>query len=565
MIYFTISLIFSIFAAKKQYMERFIMQDLIAWKNREDRKPLILLGARQVGKTYILKEFGQREFENVAYINCDNNAMAKDLFASDYNIDRILLTIGAITGVNIEAGKTLIIMDEIQELYRGLASLKYFCENAREYHVAVAGSLLGLSLHQGESYPVGKVNTLEMYPMTFEEFLWARGFKQRMDLLQHGMWDVVKSLRTLYIQHLREYYLVGGMPEAVNKFIETNDANAVREVQEEIIRAYEKDISKHAPKEQVVRINQVWNSIPSQLAKENKKFIYGIVKQGARAKDYELAIQWLIDAGLVYKISRVKTLGLPLKIHEDISAFKLYLLDCGLLGAMSKTPPALLLLPSNDNTGKGDFTENFVCCQLESLHQIPTKKISTKKLKPLTYIKYAVLLFMVALLPMLVTNDVGMGDPFFCKYLCPQGVLEGAIPLAAVNSGIRAALGALFSWKLGILIAVIVLSVLFYRPFCKWLCPLGAFYALLNRVSLFGMKVDQHKCISCGKCARACKMDVDVTKTPNHAECIRCGMCVRACPTHAVSFRYGFGKGKEVDCPAKKAETSKQLSDTEKE
>ena len=252
-------------------MERLIMQDLIAWKNREDRKPLILLGARQVGKTYILKEFGQREFENVAYINCDNNAMARDLFASDYHIDRILLTIGAITGVNIEAGKTLIIMDEIQELHRGLASLKYFCENAREYHVAVACSLLGLSLHQGESYPVGKVNTLEMYPMTFEEYLWARGFKQRIDLLQHGMWDVVKSLRTLYIQHLREYYLVGGMPEAVYKFIETHDANAVREVQEEMIRAYEKDISKHAPKEQVVKISQVWNSIPSQLAKEKKK------------------------------------------------------------------------------------------------------------------------------------------------------------------------------------------------------------------------------------------------------------------------------------------------------
>lgn len=216
----------------------------------------------------------------------------------------------------------------------------------------------------------------------------------------------------------------------------------------------------------------------------------------------------------------------------------------------------------------GRFICGFLCpfgWLQELLHKIPTRKLSTKRLKPLTYIKYAVLLFMVALLPMLVTNDVGMGDPFFCKYLCPQGVLEGAIPLSAVNSGIRAALGTLFSWKLGILIAVIVLSVLFYRPFCKWLCPLGAFYALFNRVSLFGMKVDQHKCISCGKCARACKMDVDVTKTPNHTECIRCGMCVRACPTHAVSFRYGFGKGKEVDCPAKKAETSKQLSDTEKE
>lgn len=347
------------------------MQDLIAWKNKKDRKPLILLGARQVGKTYILKEFGRREYENVAYVNCDNNAMVKDLFAPDYNIERIILTIGAITGINIQPGKTLIIMDEIQELRRGLASLKYFCENAPDYHVVVAGSLLGLTLHQGESYPVGKVNTIEMYPMTYGEFLWARGFKQRLDLLRSGMWDVVKSLRTIYVQHLREYYLVGGMPEAVKKFIETNDANAVREVQKEIVRAYEKDISKHAPTEQVVRINQVWNSIPSQLAKENKKFIYGVVKPGARAKDYELAIQWLIDAGLVYKISRVNTLGLPLKIHEDISAFKLYLLDCGLLGAMSDTPPALLLLPNKENTGKGDFTENFVCCEIETLRDIP--------------------------------------------------------------------------------------------------------------------------------------------------------------------------------------------------
>ena len=327
------------------------MQELIAWKDRRDRKPLILLGARQVGKTYVLKEFGRREFESVAYINCDDNAMVKDLFAPDYDIDRILLTIGAITGVNIQAGKTLIIMDEIQELHRGLASLKYFCENAREYHVAVAGSLLGLTLHQGESYPVGKVNTLQMYPMTYEEFLWARGLKPHVDLLQSGMWDVVKSLKS--------------------SFIQTNDSNAVREVQEEIISAYEKDISKHAPAEQVIRINQVWNSIPSQLAKENKKFIYGVVRQGARAKDYELAIQWLIDAGLIYKINRVKALGIPLKIYEDISAFKLYLLDCGLLGAMSHTPPAMLLLSNKDNAGKGDFTENFICSQLQSLRELP--------------------------------------------------------------------------------------------------------------------------------------------------------------------------------------------------
>ena len=221
----------------------------------------------------------------------------------------------------------------------------------------------------------------------------------------------------------------------------------------------------------------------------------------------------------------------------------------------------------------GRFICGFLCpfgWFQELLHKIPTKKLSTKKLKPLTYIKYAVLLVMVVLLPVLITNDVGMGDPFFCKYLCPQGVLEGAIPLAAVNSGIRAALGALFSWKLGILIAVVVLSVLFYRPFCKWLCPLGAFYALLNKVSLLGMKVDKHKCVACGKCAKACKMDVDVTKSPDNAECIRCGMCVRACPTNAGSFRYGFGNGKECSCHAAKPEDNKQIkqeknSENEKE
>ena len=216
----------------------------------------------------------------------------------------------------------------------------------------------------------------------------------------------------------------------------------------------------------------------------------------------------------------------------------------------------------------GRFICGFLCpfgWFQELLHKLPTRKLSTKRLKPLTYIKYAVLLLAVVLLPALITNDVGMGDPFFCKYLCPQGVLEGAIPLAAVNSGIRSALGVLFSWKLGILITVIVLSVLFYRPFCKWLCPLGAFYALMNRVSLFGMKVDKHKCVSCGKCAKACKMDVDVTKNPDHTECIRCGMCIRACPTKAVSFCYGFGKGKGREPSGEKAETEKQIHDTEKE
>ena len=201
----------------------------------------------------------------------------------------------------------------------------------------------------------------------------------------------------------------------------------------------------------------------------------------------------------------------------------------------------------------------------ELLHKIPTKKLSTKRLKPLTYLKYAVLLVMVFLLPAFLVNDVGMGDPFFCKYLCPQGVLEGAIPLSVANSGIRAALGTLFTWKLGILIAVIVLSVLFYRPFCKWLCPLGAFYALLNKVSLFQMKVDKNKCVSCGKCAKACKMDVDVTKTPNHTECIRCGMCVRACPTNAVRFRYGFGDGKDKSIAAETPQTNNNNENKEEQ
>ncbi len=351
-------------------MERDILKDLIAWKERTDRKPLVLLGARQVGKTYILKEFGRQCFKYVAYVNCDNNALVKDLFAPDYDMNRILLTIGAIAKVPMEAGKTLIIMDEIQELRRGLASLKYFCEDAPQYHVAVAGSLLGITLHEGESFPVGKVNTLNMYPMTYEEFLVAKGQTQLCDILRSGNWTAVRGLRTLFAQSLREYYMVGGMPEAVNTYIQTNDSNAVRDVQREILLAYAKDISKHAPAEQAIRINQVWNSIPSQLAKENKKFIYGVIKKGARAKEYEQAIQWLIDAGLVYKVNRLSTASMPLKVHEDISAFKLFMLDCGLLGTMNNVPAALLLLPNKENSDKGDFTENFVCSQMVSLRDV---------------------------------------------------------------------------------------------------------------------------------------------------------------------------------------------------
>ncbi|MBO6118502.1 MAG: ATP-binding protein [Bacteroidales bacterium] len=351
-------------------MKRTIIQDLINWKQSQDRKPLILLGARQVGKTYILKQFGKQEYENVAYINCDNNALVQNLFAEDYNMERIILSIGAITGENIKKNKTLIIFDEIQELPKGLSALKYFCEDAPDYHVAVAGSLLGITLHYGESFPVGKVNILNLYPMNFEEFLLAKGKNQLYNILTEKQWEVIKGLQSQFIQLLREYYFVGGMPEAVLKFTQTNDAVSVRQIQKDILSAYEKDISKHAPKDTVVRINQVWNSIPSQLAKENKKFIYGVIKKGARAKEYELAVQWLIDAGLVYKVNRVRKPTMPLKVYEDIAAFKLYLLDTGLLGAMSDIPAELLLLPNAMKESKGDYTENFISSQLHTVKDI---------------------------------------------------------------------------------------------------------------------------------------------------------------------------------------------------
>lgn len=343
------------------------MSRLKAWHDKKDRKPLVLLGARQVGKTWILKEFGKRCYSNVAYINCDNNPMVSDLFAADYNMERIIMTISAITGQSVTPGKTLIFLDEIQEAPRGLASLKYFCENARDYHVAVAGSMLGIQIHQGESFPAGKVDTLTLYPMDFTEFLMAKGEARCAEILQSQDWAAIAGLKSRYVQLLREYYFVGGMPEAVAKFVEAKDPNAVRKIQQEILEAYTRDVSKHAPANDVVRINQVWRSIPSQLAKENKKFIYGAIRKGARAKEFELAIQWLLDAGLVYKVPRASAPAIPLSSYEDISSFKLYMLDCGLFGALSNTPPAMLLLPNSMKESKGAFTENFVCTQIETI------------------------------------------------------------------------------------------------------------------------------------------------------------------------------------------------------
>lgn len=315
-----------------------------------------------------MKRFGELEFTNVAYINCDEEPLAKELFASDYNIPRILLTLQAITGTKIEAGKTLVILDELQEVERGLHSLKYFQENAPEYHVIAAGSLLGITIGRGESFPVGKVNLLSMYPMDFEEFLMAVGETSLCDLFHQPDWELLNILRSKYIDLLRQYYYVGGMPEVVDTYVKNHDLQEVRVKQNEILNAYRRDISKHTTATESMRIGQVLQSLPSQLAKENKKFIYNVLKKGARAAEYELAIQWLIDAGIVHKVCRVKELQMPVKFYEDLGAFKLFLLDCGLLGCMTDAPASQMLVGNNIfREFKGSFTEQFVLQQLTAM------------------------------------------------------------------------------------------------------------------------------------------------------------------------------------------------------
>ncbi len=345
-------------------MYRSVVNQLIEWKESDERKPLIVLGARQVGKTYSLLDFGKQHYKYVAYINCDENEQAKNLFVQDYNMERVLFAIAAIAGVPVVPGDTLIILDEIQELQKGLASLKYFCENAPEYHVCVAGSLLGITLRHGESFPVGKVDMIRMFPMSFTEFLIARGRNLVAEQLQKKNWYMLTGLHLTLVQMLREYYLVGGMPEVVKTYLKTNDPNSVRKVQNNILIAYRNDIAKHTTDEESKRIGIVWRSMPSQLSKENKKFIYGVAKKGGRAKEFEVAIQWLIDAGLVIRVGRASSPTMPLKVYEDLSAFKLYLLDVGLLGAMAEVDPATLILPNDMKEGKGMFTENFVCTHL---------------------------------------------------------------------------------------------------------------------------------------------------------------------------------------------------------
>lgn len=314
-----------------------------------------------------MKEFGACEYSEVVYINCDDNNDMQNMFV-DYDVDRIIRSLSAISGVSIKPSTTLLILDEIQEVERGLASLKYFCEKAPEYHVAVAGSLLGITLHEGTSFPVGKVDMLYMYPMDFEEFLLAMGKEQLVELLRSNSWTALTPLRGMLTELLRQYYFVGGMPEAVKAYVERGDIWEVRSIHSKIIDAYRNDMSKHAPKQQVQRINMVWNSIPSQLARDNKKFIYGALRKGARANDFEIAIQWLVDLGLVHKVHRISKPVVPLKFYEDMSSFKLFLLDCGLLGALSETPPEQILIGDNVfEEYKGAFTENYVLQQLKSL------------------------------------------------------------------------------------------------------------------------------------------------------------------------------------------------------
>lgn len=353
-------------------MKRLIYSDLLAWKNRTNRKPLIILGARQVGKTWIMQHFGEQEYESVAYINCDDMPQVIDLFKTDYDMDRILLAIQTITGVKVLPGKTLIILDEIQEVERGLHALKYFCEKIPEYHVMVAGSLLGITLKRGESFPVGKVDILNMYPMNFSEFLEAMGKPELNDAILSCQWESLKMMSSQYEHMLRQYYYVGGMPNVVKGYVEHRDIKEVRREQLAIIESYRRDISKHTTSRESIRIGQVLSSLPSQLAKENKKFIYGAIRKGARAVDFELAIQWLIDAGITHLVPRVSVAKPPLNFYASLDAFKMFLLDCGLLGCMADAPPTDMLIDNKVFTEfKGAFTEQFVAQELISMGKKP--------------------------------------------------------------------------------------------------------------------------------------------------------------------------------------------------
>ena len=330
-------------------MYRIAIEKLLKWKESKRRKPLIIEGARQVGKTWLMKEFGRLYYTDTLYINFDSNSRMAELFASDLDTERLIMGLELYSGQKIDPDHTLLIFDEVQEVPRALSSLKYFYENAPEYHIVCAGSLLGIALHEGTSFPVGKVDFLKLYPLSFKEFLMATGKERFAELLNKWDHQMITSFKQTYIDALKQYYFVGGMPEAVQSFAENKDFNEAREIQKRILAAYEQDFSKHAPNEIVPKIRMLWNSIPSQLARENKKFIYGLVREGARAKEYETTILWLSDCGLVHKISRVNAAGIPLKAYEDLKAFKLFLVDVGLLGCIQGRSYGAVCLPAAEN------------------------------------------------------------------------------------------------------------------------------------------------------------------------------------------------------------------------
>jgi len=353
------------------FMYRTAIEQLYKWKERKDKKPLIIRGARQVGKTWLMKEFGREAYNDSVYISFDNNQRMQELFSSDLNVERIVTGLELYSGKKINPAGTLIIFDEIQEVPKALTSLKYFNENAPQYQIICAGSMLGVALHKGTSFPVGKIEFLDLYPLSFSEFMRAMGKERYTELLKNGDYAMVSTFRQEYIELLKYYYFVGGMPEAVLHFSENRDFNEVREIQQRILNTYEQDFSKHAPNEIVPRIRMLWNSIPAQLAKENKKFIYGLIKEGARAKEYELALLWLSDCGLIHKVYRAAAPNLPLKFYEDLKAFKLFLLDVGLLSCMARLRQDVLL-DGNDlfKEFKGALTEQYVLQQLKTLKEI---------------------------------------------------------------------------------------------------------------------------------------------------------------------------------------------------
>lgn len=352
-------------------MYRIAIEKLYKWKNSKRRKPLIIEGARQVGKTWLMKEFGKQAYADTVYINFDSNSRMADLFSADLDTDRLIMGLELYAGRKINPDNTLLIFDEVQEVPRALASLKYFYENAPQYHIVCAGSLLGIALHQGTSFPVGKVDFLKLYPLSFSEFLMATVNERFAELLKKQDYEMITSFKQTYIDALKHYYFVGGMPEAVQSFAESKDFNEVRAIQKRILAAYEQDFSKHAPNEIVPKIRMLWNSIPSQLARENKKFIYGLVREGGRAREYETAIMWLSDCGLVHKVSRVNAAGIPLKAYEDLKAFKLFIVDVGLLGCMTGLRQRTLL--DGDDLFvefKGALTEQYVCQQLKTIEDL---------------------------------------------------------------------------------------------------------------------------------------------------------------------------------------------------